>query len=137
MNNYEHVKYVYQMMTDYAKQHISKEFTTFPIWCWHTIDGAIPNDGIRIELDVPDNLVLLSDYYTWGGDVIPQADDYFNYYNKSQESKTEIDNLFNICVNPDYFQDDIQAIIPYVKLDWVSNMYAVELMEIEDNSFKF
>lgn len=122
MNDDEHVKYVYKMITKHARENVSEKFTTFPIWCWYTIDSAPLNDGVLIELDVPDELVLLTDYYDWGGSVIPYADDYIYSNKKDKESKAQMLKSFKECINPEMFRDDIQAIIPYIDIDWVTNL---------------
>lgn len=127
MNTKEHIKYCYEMITNYAKDNISKEFTTFPIWCWYKIESANINKGIKIELNVPDNLVLLSDYYDWGGSVIPYADSYL-YNTKDLESKNNMIKAFNICVDPSKLRGDIQAIIPYIKLEWIENIEKLKEM---------
>lgn len=126
MSDEKHVKLVYDMLLDYARENKSKEFKNYPIWCWYQIDMAPLNDGIKIELDVPDELVLLTDYYDWGGSVIPTADTYVNDFNQQSDYINELHRVFAICVNPEMFRDDIQAIIPYIKESWVTNLESLK-----------
>lgn len=118
------VKFCYDKLLAYARENVSKEFNKYPIWCWYKIDQASINNGIKIELEVPEELVLLTDYYDWGGGVLFYAESYF--YAKNERDKQElleiIERDFKNCLNKDMFREDIQAIIPYIKLEWVTNL---------------
>mgnify|MGYP001059113006 CR=1 FL=1 len=126
MRDEKHIKYAYERLVKYARYNVSDEFVGFPIWCWYKIETAYENDGIKIELDVPDELALLTDYYDWGGGVLYYAELYLNGINEIEgetlTAKESMERDFSNCVNQNMLREDIQAIIPYIKLEWVTNV---------------
>ena len=128
MRNEEHIKFAYRKLVDYARDNISTEFICFPIWCWHKIESANENDGIKIELDVPDNLVLLMDYYDWGGGVLYYSELLYNGEEAKEDMLNQFNKNFSNCVNSDMLRADIQGIIPYIKLEWVKNKAVLDAM---------
>ena len=125
----------YRMITDYAYNHISKEFITYPIWCWYKQASAEDTEGFRIDLEVPSNLVLLIDYYDWGGGVLYNMEILYDLIQTQNTDSNiveqvihDIETDFNNCVNQEILRNDIQAIIPYIKLEWVTNI--IELRDI-------
>lgn len=108
-----------------------------PVWCWHschdgfdgdTQRGAAPTDetardlfGVflerdrleidRLELEVPDELVLLSSYKIWNdfymdGEEVPDG----GWARMFEEPLL------------DHHFDDIQAVIPWIEPEWVNSI---------------
>jgi hypothetical protein len=105
-----------------------------PIWVWHSVNciGGMPDDdcaralmsdvqleqGIDLlQLEVPDNLVLLSNYGTWNSilDV---------FYEKKVPNEEEIEDCFTLQLKrkrgrPRKYFQDIQACLPYIEPEWL------------------
>lgn len=123
--NESYVRNAYDELLKYVNGNIKNIFNDYPIWCWYKIDEAIPNDGIRIELEVPDDMVILMDYYDWGGGVLYHSKVYLDKLRLGEPTKSVMCKIIQDIensLNPDIFRDDIQAIIPYIKLEWVTNL---------------
>lgn len=125
MSSEPHIKFCYDMILSYAKENISKEFNEYPIWCWYKTDRVPISDGIKIELEVPDELVVLSDYYDWRR-VLLYSEAYITILLRNHRNTrcvfNDIYKNFKNCLNKDMFKGDIQAIVPYIKLGWVTNL---------------
>lgn len=124
MRDEDHIRFAYTKLIDYARENVNTEFVGYPIWCWYKIEMASVNNGIKIELEVPDNLVLLSDYYDWGGDVLHYAELFLGGI--EYDVAEGLEKSFLNSVNQGMLRTDIQAIIPYIKLDWVKNKAELE-----------
>lgn len=108
------VKKLYDRLTKYAHKEVSKEYKKYPIWCTFTKTSVenLEEGKIKIYLEVPDELVLLSYYDEW-----VSFRDYWSDNMTEEYWNKEFDNIFNVT---DYSKR-IQAIIPYVKKEWVIN----------------
>lgn len=113
------------------------------IWCWHTVEyirtDKIPdskmikymedyfndkNKGVAILLDVPRELVLLTDAYAWASYASDNEDDrYDNPY------KWDIDVEHNKKVS------HIQGIIPTLKPEYILEYKLIE--DIKNNELKW
>jgi Domain of unknown function (DUF3841) len=105
-----------------------------PIWAWHSVNrlGEMPDEdcgrallsddqleqGIDLlQLEVPENLVLLSNYGPWNAilDV---------FYEKNDLQDKEILDCFTVDLKPrrgrppQYFKS-IQACLPYIEPEWL------------------
>lgn len=121
----KYFKLAYDLLLSQLTPNIKEKFIDYPIWCWYKIDAAIPNEGIRIELDVPDDMVVLMDYYDWGGGALYYSKLYLDNLLLDSPSKDFMENIMvdiKNSLNADMFREDIQAIIPYIKLEWVTNL---------------
>lgn len=119
-----YVRNAYDKLLRYINENITDVFTDYPIWCWYKIEDAIPCTGIRIELDIPEKYVILMDYYDWGGGVLYYSDLYSLSVSGDENHKYlegKIEENLKICLNKDMFREDIQAIIPHIKMEWVTN----------------
>lgn len=111
----KHYIKAYKRMLRYAKQNVSKEFKTYPFWCSFnkTSVNSIGRGSIKLVLNVPEELVLLSNYDKWV--------EYLDYSKADlwgklwRESRNEI-------LAVDGKEISIQAIIPYIKSSWVEHV---------------
>jgi len=106
-----------------------------PIWAWvkkpdlrHSCHLAKGKKGVRLSIDVPDELVLLSEFNAWHfvlNDTYlpPTNNEYENDYNQEQKEISWI-NIFSdkadILKGIAYDNDPYyQATFPYLKKKWV------------------
>jgi hypothetical protein len=122
----------YDWMAHHLAKHLGRESKHAPVWCWHSCDGkfgsgptvstanALMGDWDYhahrtrvIELEVPDQLPLLSSYSMWN-ELLEVA--------MTTEAMPALDIPFIAMFEPPYFQhdwDDIQAVLPYIEAEWV------------------
>ena len=132
--------YLY-MISQMKKRGIPIDDNHPPIWAWekkpdlrrggHLEQGT---EGVRIEISVPESLVLLSDFDAWHfvlnntyiGYSEEEFDEYFklekpNRYDKLKKSSWE--QIFkDYPKNTDHFaaKDRVfQATLPYIKKEWI------------------
>lgn len=115
--------------------------TNAPIWAWHSCkkyehaprlgdarsllsDVAIENGIQTIEFECPAELALLSSYGWWNvmlhDNFIPKKED------PDIDEKTEM-LLFETSRKKLRKYDDIQATLPYLKLEWVKDIRKLNL----------
>lgn len=78
--------------------------------------GYYQDSTVLLELDVPDKLCLLSSYSVWNDAV----DDLLE-----NKRITILDGKFDIMFDEPLMRhdaDDIQAVIPYIMLQWVTDV---------------
>ena len=119
-------------MADQWSQRIGLALDTAPFWCWHSCNGKLfspPTVGtaagllgdyahhrestVVVELDVPQDLCLLSSYFVWN-----QAVEDLWENNRPNIRTAEYEQMF---VSPllKHDADDIQGVIPYILSNWV------------------
>lgn len=110
-----------------------------PIWAWYLHNGKnfvdlrmetkVNKKGTCcIELDIPDNVVLLSGYETWHYALnkwyLPES--YWDNTDLSDKEYTskEIENSWQRCFTPDFLSHEsyIQATFFEMRLEWVKNV---------------
>ena len=113
-----------------------------PIWAWkqwnatqimpdlraraHLMPGA---EGVRIELDVPDDLVLLSDFGTWHAVLNNHFLSYTEKEHDKKHSQKQIEKSWERVFefgkgDPEWVGDgdSIQATIPKIQKDWIKKV---------------
>lgn len=125
-------KFAYNILLSNLDSDKKKLFTHYPIWCWYKIESGIENDGIKIKLDVPDDMVVLMDYYDWGGGALYYSEIFLNELLSTPPrikpgDFTRIEDNIKNSLNIDIMRNDIQAIIPYIKLEWITNLDNIKI----------
>ncbi|WP_458407641.1 DUF3841 domain-containing protein [Anaerotignum sp.] len=123
----DHIKQAYEWMAQQMEKRVSlpPEGVKYPVWAWHTIGGKHKTPDLRqamfrnfkgsyvcIELEIPDDEVLLSDYDAWhmvlndqyidfsfSEDEYNRAIAYFESLSKEEQKNQKIkswDNVFFI-----------------------------------------
>lgn len=122
-----------------------------PIWAWHScgavgqppdqsdIEALLPCDGstgVRIELDVPLDLVVLSNYGAWD-DVLDQSIDAADARCDFAPSIDDWHRVFDVNLSDrepwageNHY--DVQACVPHVGLEWVRNLEPYALPTLDD-----
>ena len=118
------------MVAQWSKQ-TGLSFESAPFWCWHSCNGtynAPPTVGtaslligdwkyakstVLVELNVPDELCLLSSYSIWN-----DALDDFLEYKRTTIQGSKFAAMFDEPLLK-HSMDDIQAVIPYIMSDWI------------------
>lgn len=123
---------------------------TMPVWAWFRYEGTkkpkpdlrktahLPpkTQGVRIEFDIPENQVLLSDFDAWhcvlNDFCYALTDDEYDYYEKLEQtlSKTEFlaikqqtwQRIFDLDLIPNPDEYAIQAVFWELKLEWVKKV---------------
>ncbi len=121
-----------------------------PIWAWHScggIYGKSPTlgdasnllslmeikDGVKtIELEVPDEFVLLSSYGAWNSEVL-------DYFIIGAEDVTlplqKRNDLFHITPQNLKDYDSIQATLPFLRLEWLVDIRSLKLAANDEFDF--
>lgn len=124
--DYCSMKTAYQWLCDEMVRKISspKFDTQLPIWCWHTINGKRKKPDMReschaptgteiyrLTLEIPDELVLLSDFALWHYPLndwhistSEQEDESFESLSLEQQERVKIDSwkyVFQIDMEDD------------------------------------
>jgi hypothetical protein len=119
-----------------------------PIWAWHScgapgnppswddivaLCGTTGESGYEIELDAPDELVLLSRYDVWN-QILDECVDVQHDPSKLDPERSQWERVFRIELERAAEDDDfeIQACLPYVDRDWVRSVVAYRLPEERD-----
>lgn len=108
----KHIIRAYKRLTEYARKHKSKEFKKYPFWSSFNKTG-VTNFGegkIKLILEVPDELSLLTYYQEW-----VEYLDYCEYDSSEELWNRYLDRFIDI----EDKSRPIQAIIPYIKLGWI------------------
>lgn len=126
----------YQWMVQQMENQGISCYGNAPIWAWHSCNtyqqGPILGDAIllfggadnathiqTIELECPDELVLLSNYNTWNellDKLLPPP------LITTPITTTEMKQLFTILPQKIKMGEAIQATLPYLKKEWVSSI---------------
>lgn len=130
------------MVTQWSKQ-TRLSFDSAPFWCWHSCHGTYEapptvltaslligdwkyaKSMVLVELNVPDELCLLSSYSIWN-DALSD----FLEHNRITIQESQFSAMFDEPLLK-HSMDDIQAVIPYIMSDWIADIR--NLPESEDD----
>lgn len=127
------------MISQYKKR--IKYDINAPIWCWFRYNNKTDlfNIGIHkycknqamLKLDVPDNLILYSDFYKWNdclnysyiGETEEDSEDFYGWCDmlKDDDYNQMVTNSWEHIFQVDHAKY-IQAIIPYIDKRWVKEV---------------
>ena len=131
----EQNKNLYLWLTDILKDKLdskTKDLFKFPVWGWYNFGNeelpidikkyggkCITEEVVLLELSIPENLILLSDYYNWADCM------YFYEYPDELESEVGYTSFERLKEDVFYIDDQgyTQAIFPYIKKDMILNVY--------------
>ena len=140
----------YQWMTGQLCKRLALPMHRPPIWAWHSCGGAarrkpdlresgrLPpgTKGVRLELEAPEELILLSDFMMWHCAL----NRWHLALNAAEKRKIEAleqagklteqiivrswSRMFDLSCGSSYLwgpkkERSIQACLPYIKLDWL------------------
>lgn len=122
---YTHVWQFYKDLSNRLK------YNNAPIWTFYTYDGeaiananefkkhCYHNNGVLLNLDVPDDFVSLTSYFDWSDYIFYSEELLYRDTEKNRSmKKLSWENTFKIND-----ADRIQALIPYIKKEWVVDIY--------------
>ncbi|WP_131667453.1 DUF3841 domain-containing protein [Psychrobacter pygoscelis] len=137
----------YWMAEQLRKKVAAPKGVNLPVWAWYRAYGLkrIKPDlrkkghlehgerGVRIEFDVPDDLVLLSSFDSWyavlNNHCLALSDSEYDYYKKLEQtcSKNSFEKIkrdswlkifdLNLLADPDSYE--VQAVLWKLKSEWV------------------
>lgn len=138
--DFEQGLYAYQWMIKQYKKRIKYDINA-PVWCWYRYNGKTDlfNIGMHkycenqamFKLDVPDNLILYSDFENWNSCLN------YGYIGKDDEDTEDFYSCCDMMTPENYktavtdswkrvFQVDkakyVQAIIPYIDKHWIKEV---------------
>lgn len=130
----------YEWMMEQLQHQTSVNMDVPPVWCWHscngqwgsppTADTALSLDsrfgeqpGFILELMVPEELTLLSSYYAWN-----RVLDYVYDHQAIPRSPHRRRWLFQPPLIK-HQTDDVQAVIPCLQWNWITQMAALEQLD--------
>lgn len=104
---------------------------TLPIWTYLTYQGKAINDDtleeflrssyhggnpndVLLKIEVPDEFVHKTSYYDWS--------DYL-YFTLDEPDKKEAEISWKCAVDVDSDTDTIQVLLPFIKKEWIVNIY--------------
>lgn len=143
----------YQWMTGQLSNRLGIPTRRPPLWAWHSYDGAarrrpdlrtsghLPRGtrGVRLELDAPEELVLLSDFMMWHCVL----NDHYLSLTATEEKRAEAmerageltrrmiieswEKMFDLSRGSSYGwgpkkRRSIQGCLPWLELDWVKRV---------------
>lgn len=125
----------YRWMCQQWELRLGSRMTGAPLWCWHSCNGALESEPtvgtyallmgdwdhyassmVSLQLDVPDNLVLLSSYSRWNEAIDDAIDrkladiDGVRFYDMFEWPMMKHDT------------DDVQAVVPYIDTSWITDV---------------
>lgn len=122
-----------------------------PIWAWHSCGSLqrAPDEEtagssfcwfgeviVSIKIDVPDALVLLSEYGAWNR-ILDECGDAHSGDGKLDPLGNDWERAFRVNLEPrapwgDDNNHDIQACLPYAELSWVRGYEKLRMPNVDD-----